>query len=59
MERFEPLTMQMDGKKKVLKNSCCSTKEILHINIHSIDSIKSIIDRKNLIMQGGGKMKKY
>ena len=55
MDRFEPL--KMDGKKKMLKEPWCSTKEILHMNIHSIDRIKSIIDRKNLIMQGGGEMK--
>ena len=56
-DRFEP--RKMDPKKKMLKEPWCSTKEILHINIHSIDRIASIIDRKNLIMQGGGKVIKY
>jgi len=34
------------------KEPWCSTKEILHININSVDSIKSIIERKNLLMEG-------
>ena len=49
LDRFDPLKLD---RSKTLKEPWCSTKEILHINIHSIDSIKSIIDRKNLIMQG-------
>jgi hypothetical protein len=40
----EPL--KKDGKPKLLKEPWCSTKEILHMNIHSIDRISSIIDRK-------------
>ena len=57
LDMSEPV--KMAGKPKVLKEPWCSTKEILHMNIHSIDRITSIIDRKNLIMQGGGEMKKY
>jgi len=51
MDKLDKLDLKSDRSMK-LKEPWCSTKEILHINIHSIDSIKSIIDRKNLIMQG-------
>jgi len=42
---------KMDQRLK-FKEPWCSTKEILHINIHSVDRIQSIIERKNLVMEG-------
>merc|ERR1719474_439791 len=50
LDKFDP--RKIDSKVANPKEPLCSTKEILHINIKSIDSIKSIAERKSLVMQG-------